>query len=99
MSNADPLGLGNIEASLLKREPVIAATVAGTVVTDVIEVLVTHGVLTSVQASPLTQAVLPIVTSAVLLGLGLVARSVVVPAFKVALRIEAAVEKRVGGQG
>lgn len=81
-------------AELVKDEPVLAAHGAAAAVGATVTALVTHDVITKVQASSLTQTVLPLATAGALLLLGVIVRAVVSPAAKFADRVEAAVQAR-----
>lgn len=73
---------------LRNDEPVLLTSLAGSGVAYVLGLLVTHGVITDVQASATTQQVVPLIASALVLALGWVARRFVTPAAKVKTLLE-----------
>jgi hypothetical protein len=88
--------ISNAENSFIKAEPVIAAHGAAAVVGYILTALVTHGVITTDQASTVTQQVVPATTALFLLALGWLVRHLVSPAAKQAERVETAVAERLG---
>jgi hypothetical protein len=76
--------------------PVIAAHLIAAVFAYVLTLLITRGIIPGVQASPLTQAILPPVTALLLALLGYLVTYFVSPAAKFAARVNAEVERRLG---
>lgn len=70
--------------SLLSNEPVLAAHAAGAVISYVLTLLVTHGVISTTSASSLTQDLAPPVAALFLFVIGLVVRRFVTPVAKLA---------------
>lgn len=83
--------------SFIKAEPVMAAHGAAAVIGYAATELVTHGVISTTQASSLTQQVVPAATAVAIIGLGWLVRHVVSPAASFAERVEAEVKARLGG--
>lgn len=75
-------------ANLKTDEPVLAGTAALALLNTVGAVLVTHGIVTDVQASSLTQAVVPPVAAALTLATGWVVRRFTTPWHKVVTVLE-----------
>lgn len=94
MSN-DPIA--NYEQGFLKREPALVTSAVLAVLTAAGTFATAHGLIGHAQASVIVQALLPAVSGVAILGAGLVIRKLVVPAFAVAERIEAAVLSRING--
>lgn len=86
--------IDSLVAKFVKAEPAIAASGAAAVVGYALTALTTHGVISGVRASSLSQALIPPSTAVMLLVLGFVLRRVVMPAAAAAERIEAEVAKR-----
>jgi hypothetical protein len=85
-----------IKNSLVSSEPVMAAHAAAAVVGYVLTFLVTHDVITNVQATALTSEIMPGAVALALLLLGWGVRFLVTPASKLAEKVEAEVQKRLG---
>jgi hypothetical protein len=83
----------------IAAEPAIAVSAGGAVVGYVMTALTTHGVITGVQATHLSQAVVPPVVSGFVLVLGWLTRQVVSPAATFAARVQAEVQKRLEQMG
>lgn len=86
----------NVSGSFVKAEPVIAAHTAAAVVGYVLSLLVTHGVISGVHASAVTQQTVSIVTAGLIMLLGVLVRRFVSPAAAFAGRVEHAVAVRLG---
>ena len=69
-------------AKFTNDEPVLAVTGAFAVVNYVLSFLVTHGIITHIQASSTTQALVPIVAAGLTTIAGIVIRSLVTPVKK-----------------
>lgn len=86
------------QSDFVRNEPVIAAHAAAAVVGFVLTALATHGVISTVAASQLTQQIIPPVTALMLLLLGWLVRHFVTPAAKLADRVDAEVVKTLAAQ-
>ena len=75
-------------ASITKDEPVLVGSLSAAVVGYVLSFLVAHGVITDTQASTATQTIVPLVTAALITGLGVLLRRYVSPASKVKAIVE-----------
>jgi hypothetical protein len=75
-------------ASITKDEPVLVGSLSAAAVGYVLTFLVAHGVITDTQASTATQTFVPIVTAALIAGLGVLLRRFVSPASKVKAIVE-----------
>lgn len=87
MSNHEAIGDG-ILAWITKEEPVAAAFVGTATVGAVLDFSVTHGWVTSTQASSLTQVATTAATFVVVSALGFVVRKFVTPVAKLANKID-----------
>jgi len=79
--------------SLVKAEPVIAAHLAAASVGYVLTLLVTHGVISSTQASAVAQQTISFATAVLIAGLGFLVRRFVTPSAKVQALIDAEVAR------
>lgn len=95
MTHADPVA--EAQGSFVKAEPVLAAHLAAAVVFYTLTLLVTRHVITTTEASALTQQVLPGAVALATLLLGFINRHFVTPAAKFAEKVEAEVEARLTG--
>ena len=75
------------------EEPVMLVTGALAVVNYAIQALVDHGVITATQASADTKEIVPVVTSAIILGAGALVRRFVKPMSKVVKSAEEVASK------
>jgi len=75
-------------AKLISYEPVLTSAVVKAVVGAVLAFLVTHGVITSTQASGLTQTVVTVVVPGATLAFAWVVRKFVTPVAKLADRVQ-----------
>jgi hypothetical protein len=72
----------DIESSIIAKEPVIAAAVSTAALGAVGGFAVTHGWIGTTQDGTLVQTLTPVVTAAVLLGIGWLVRKFVTPTAK-----------------
>jgi len=79
--------------SLLKAEPIIAAHLAAAAVGYVLTLLVTHGVISSTQASAVAQQAISFATAVLIAGLGFLVRRFVTPTSKVQALVDAELAK------
>lgn len=82
--------------SLAQAEPIIAAHLSAAGVGYVLTLLVTHGVISSTQASAVAQQAISFATAVLVAGLGFLVRRFVTPNSKVQELIDAEVARRTG---
>jgi hypothetical protein len=79
--------------SLTQAEPIIAAHLAAAGVGYVLTLLVTHGVISSTQASAVAQQAISFATAVLVAGLGFLVRRFVTPNSKVQALVDAEVAR------